>query len=300
MNNLQVDLNGLVLKNPVTMASGTFGCGREYLDFFDPGILGAISVKGITLLERKGNPAPRLHETTMGLLNSVGLQNPGVEHFIAHEIPFLRQYDTKIIANINGSTIEDYRLLADRLDGEDVDSIELNVSCPNVKAGGMSFGTDPTMLRQTVRAVRAATEKHLIVKLTPNVTDIAQMAHICQEEGAQAISLVNTFSGMAIDVQTMKPVFHLVGAGLSGPAIKPLALKKVYEAYASIDIPILGMGGIRQFTDGLEFMMAGATAIAIGTAIFTNPYVVPEIIEAFEKYSQDAPITHIIGIANQK
>ncbi|WP_459130047.1 dihydroorotate dehydrogenase [Guggenheimella bovis] len=299
MSKLSVDLNGLSLKNPVTVASGTFGCGHEYSEFYDLSILGAISVKGITLKERKGNPAPRLHETPMGLLNSVGLQNPGVEHFIKEEIPFLRTFDTKIIANINGSTIEEYVELAGVLDKEDVDSIELNVSCPNVKAGGMGFGTNPKMLEEVVRGVRKATKKHLIVKLTPNVTDIVAMAKIAEREGADCLSLVNTFSGMAIDVKKREPVFYLKGAGLSGPAIKPLALKKVFDVYGEVDIPILGMGGIQNATDAIEFLLAGSSAIALGTSLFSDPLLPLKVIEGIESYLKEDEVKSIIGIAKK-
>lgn len=300
MNNLEVNLNGLILKNPVTVASGTFGCGREYQEYVDLNEIAAISVKGITYLERKGNPAPRLRETPMGLLNSVGLQNPGVEHFIREDIPFLRQFDTKIIANMNGSSLEDYITLADHLKDEDVDSYELNVSCPNVKAGGMGFGTDEGMLRDVVREVRSVLRgRHLMVKLTPNVTSIATMARICEDEGANALSLVNTFSGMSIDVLRGKPDFHLIGAGLSGPAIKPLALKKVYEVYAAVDIPILGMGGISDAGDALEFLMAGSSAIAIGTALFSNPRAPMDVLEGIQAYLQGESVREITGLAHR-
>lgn len=300
MSNLEVNLNGLHLKNPVTVASGTFGCGREYEPYLNLNELGAISVKGITLQERKGNPAPRLRETPMGLLNSVGLQNPGVEHFVEHEIPYLRQFDTKIIANINGSSLEEYETLAKRLSTEDIDSFELNVSCPNVKAGGMGFGTNESMLREVVKQVRMALkDKHLMVKLTPNVTDIQRMAKICEEEGADALSLVNTFSGMSIDINRRKPDFFLKGAGLSGPAIKPLALKKVYDVYGAVDIPILGMGGISDAEDALEFILAGASAIALGTILFTNPKAPIEVLEGIQKYLKGDALTSIIGEAHR-
>ncbi len=298
---LRTTIGTLELKNPVTVASGTFGCGREFAQFFDLSILGAVSVKGITLEPRKGNPPPRLHETPMGLLNSIGLQNPGVEHFIREEIPFLRRYDTKIIANINGNTIEEYRELSSILNREDVDAIELNVSCPNVKEGGMVFGTDKEMLRRAVRAVRSVVTKCLIVKLSPNVTSIADMARICQEEGADAISLVNTFSGMAIDVQSGSPVFHLVGAGMSGPAIKPLALKKVYDVYQAVEVPILGMGGISSGDDAVEFLLAGSSAIAVGTAMFSNPFLPVEILRYLESFTKEKKmgVEHITGLAHR-
>lgn len=298
---LKTSIGPLELKNPVTVASGTFGCGREYSEFFDLSRLGAISVKGITLLPREGNPPPRLHETPMGLLNSIGLQNPGVEHFVREEIPFLRQYDTKIIANVNGNTLEEYRELSSILNKEDVDAIELNVSCPNVKQGGMAFGTDEEMLRQAVRVVRGGVDKCLIVKLSPNVTSISRMATICEEEGADAISLVNTFTGVAIDTQKGRPVFDLVSAGMSGPAIKPLALKKVYDCYASVRLPILGMGGISSTEDALEFLLAGSSAIAVGTALFSDPLLPLNILEGLEGIFKDKGMgaTDVCGLAHR-
>ncbi len=298
---LKTSIGSLELKNPVTVASGTFGCGREYAQFFDLSLLGAISVKGITLKERKGNLPPRLHETPMGLLNSIGLQNPGVEHFIEEEIPFLRQYDTKIIANVNGNTLEEYRELSSILNKEDVDAIELNVSCPNVKEGGMVFGADEKMLRKAVRVVREVVGKCLIVKLSPNVTSISKMARICEEEGADAISLVNTFTGVAIDSRTGRPVFDLVSAGMSGPAIKPLALKKVYDTYQAVKLPILGMGGIASSEDALEFLLAGSSAIAIGTALFSDPLLPVKVLEELTSFFKvrSMRVEEVCGLAHR-
>lgn len=282
--NLMTDLNGLVLKNPVTVASGTFGFGEEFDEFIDLNKLGGISVKGITLNPKEGNPGTRLHETPMGLLNSVGLQNPGVEVFIKKYIPFLRQYDTKIIANINGKNLDEYVKMAKILDQEDVDSIELNISCPNVKDGGLAFGTNPDVVREIVTAVRNATTKHLMVKLSPNVTDIKIIAKIVEECGADAISLINTVTGMAIDVEKKVPILKRKIGGLSGPAIKPIALKNVYEVNQAVDIPILGMGGIMSGRDAMEFTLAGANAIALGTANFINPEISMKVLKEIEDY----------------
>ncbi|MBN2260273.1 MAG: dihydroorotate dehydrogenase [Clostridiales bacterium] len=303
MNRFTVDLNGLILNNPVTVASGTFGFGREFSEFYDLSRLGAISVKGLTLEERLGNPSPRIIETKQGLINSVGLQNPGVEYFIKHEIPFLREFDTKIIANINGDNIDDYGKMAQRLSYEDVDSLEVNISCPNVKNGGMLFGTDPDIAYQVVKRVLENTDKHVIVKLTPNVTDIKVIAKAVEEAGANAISLVNTFSGMKIDIHSQKPVLDRKIGGLSGPAIKPLALKFVYDVYSAVKIPIIGMGGISNSEDAIEFILAGASAIAVGTYNFVNPLVAVEIYDGIEKYMTDrgiATIKELIGLANYK
>lgn len=286
MNNidLSVDLNGLKLKNPVTVASGTFGFGEEFEEFLDLNKIGAISVKGLTLKPKKGNPPPRLHETPMGLLNSIGLENPGVEVFIEKYIPYLRQFDTKIIANINGSNLEEYKKMALILDKEDIDSIELNISCPNVKDGGLAFGTNPKVVRKIVSEIRKCTNKHLIVKLSPNVTDIKEIAIIVEECGADAISLINTVAGMAIDIDKQKSVVKRKVAGLSGPAVKPIAIRKVFEVASCVDIPILGMGGIVCSDDAIEFALAGATAIAIGTGNFINPKTSINVIEGIKNY----------------
>ena len=281
---LKVDLNGLILKNPVTVASGTYGFGREYSEFIDLNCLGAISVKGLTLEPREGNEGVRIAETPMGMINSVGLQNPGVHEFIKNEIPFLRQYDLKIIANINGNTIEEYCEMAKILDREDVDSIELNISCPNVKNGGLAFGTNPQVVREVVRRVRKQTSKHLIVKLSPNVTEIKEIAKIVEEEGANCISLINTVTGMEIDIHKRKTVLQRGIGGLSGQAIKPIAIKLVYDVYQTVKIPILGMGGIMNYEDAIAFMLAGAGAIAIGTGNFVNPNAPIDVLEGIQNY----------------
>lgn len=289
--NLQVNLNGLILKNPVTVASGTFGFGREFSEWFDLNALGAISVKGLTLEPRQGNDAPRVAETPMGMLNSVGLQNPGVESFIREDLPWLRQFDTKIIANINGNTIEEYCAIAQRLSETKIDSLELNISCPNVKAGGMAFGTDPAMVYEVVHAVRKCTTKHLIVKLSPNVKDIRETARAAEAGGADCLSMINTLTGMVIDIETRRPVIARGIGGLSGPAVRPVAVRMVYETYGAVKIPILGMGGIATARDGIEMMLAGATAIALGTILFTNPLAPQEVLLGIESYLERHGLT---------
>lgn len=290
---MTVDLNGLILKNPITVASGTYGFGREYSEFIDLNCLSAISVKGLTLERREGNEGTRMVETPMGMLNSVGLQNPGVHAFIRDEIPFLRTFDLKIIANINGNTIEEYCEMARILSDVNVDSIELNISCPNVKNGGLAFGTTPQTVKQIVREVRKATKGHLIVKLSPNVTDIKEIAQIAEAEGANCLSLINTVSGMSIDIHNRKPFLKRGSGGLSGPAIKPIAIKLVHDVYQSVKIPILGMGGICCYEDAVEFVLAGAKAIAIGTGNFNNPNAPLEILEGMKQYMKHQKITSI-------
>jgi len=281
------------LKNPVTVSSGTFGFGREYTNFFDLSELGAVSVKGLTLKECLGNQPPRIVETKMGIINSVGLQNPGVKYFIENEIPFLKQFNTKIIANINGNYIEEYAELARILDREDVDSIEVNISCPNVKNGGMSFGTDPEVAYKVIKRVRENTNKHIIAKLTPNVTDIRIIAKAVEEAGANAISMVNTFAAMAIDIETQKPILKRKHGGLSGPGIKPIAIKLVFDVYSSVNIPIIGMGGITNTEDAMEFILAGASAVGIGTYNFVNPLSSIEIIDGIKKYMKNKNINDV-------
>lgn len=291
---LSVDLNGLKLKNPITVASGTFGFGREFSDYIDLNILGAIVVKGLTLEKRKGNPTPRIAETPMGMLNSVGLQNPGVDYFIKNELPFLRECDTKIIANINGNTLDEYCEMASILSKTDVDAIELNISCPNVKNGGVSFGRDPEMVYEVTKKVREYCDKYLIVKLSPNVKDIKEIAIASEKAGADCISLINTVIGMAIDIERETTVLARGMGGLSGPAIKPIALRMVYEVYNSVSIPIIGMGGIMDYKDCVEFMLAGANAISIGTGNLINPLITKEIIDGLEEYlkKKDYPSTN--------
>jgi dihydroorotate dehydrogenase (NAD+) catalytic subunit len=281
---LAVNIAGLSLKNPVIAASGTFGFGREYSAFFDLSRLGGIAVKGLTLLPRKGNPPPRIAETPAGILNSVGLQNPGVHAFIDDEIPFLRRYDTAIIANASGNTVEDYEEMVRILSEADVDAIELNLSCPNVKEGCMAFGSTASGIARVVSRVRKLCKKPLIVKLTPNVTDICELACAAEAAGADALSLINTLLGMAIDAKTRRPILGNVMGGLSGPAVKPVALRMVYQVSKAVKIPVIGMGGISNGTDVVEFLLAGASAVMVGTAGFVNPYAWVQAIEGLEQY----------------
>jgi len=275
----------LIMKNPVMTASGTFGFGREYSRLYDLNRLGAITVKGITIEPRRGNPPPRLIETPSGILNSIGLQNPGLEGFIGDELPYLRRLSTPVIVNISGNTIEEYAFLASELDRvEGVSALEVNVSCPNVKEGCMAFGIKKDSLFSVVSAVRKSTTLPVIVKLSPNVRDIAEMAETAENAGADAVSLVNTFLGMAIDIDRKKPLLANTFGGLSGPAIKPIALRMVWEVYERVDIPVIGMGGIMNWKDAVEFILAGAASVAVGTANFVNPTAPLEIIEGIENY----------------
>jgi dihydroorotate dehydrogenase (NAD+) catalytic subunit len=297
---LTVDLNGLVMKNPITVASGTFGFGREYAEYIDLNNLGGIMVKGLTLKPRLGNPSPRVAETPMGMLNSVGLQNPGIEYFLEHEVPFLRQFDTKIIANINGTNIEEYCEIAEVTSRADVDSLELNISCPNVKAGGLAFGTDPEMVYKVTKAVRkAAGNKHLIVKLSPNVKDIKEIALAAEEAGADCLSMINTLTGMVIDINSRKPILARGIGGLSGPAVKPVAVRMVYETAGVVNIPIIGMGGISNYKDAVEFMLAGAGAISIGTANFIDPTVCQKVLNDLTLYLKSNSIESVKELVGQ-
>lgn len=276
---LRVDLAGIPLANPVLVASGTFGYGREMARWFDLRLVGGIVTKGTTLAPRAGNPPPRIAETPAGLLNSIGLENPGVETVIREEIPFLRQFGVPIIVNIAGETVEEYAALAAKLDGvEGVSGLEVNVSCPNVRAGGMLFGTDPAASAAVVRAVRAVTCLPLLVKLTPNVTDIVAVARAAREAGADALTLINTLKGMAIDVRRRRPLLGAISGGLSGPAIKPVALRMVWEVAAAVDLPIVGCGGIMTGRDAVEFLLAGATVVAVGSATLVDPLAAPRIV----------------------
>lgn len=283
---LSVNIAGLKLKNPVIAASGTFGFGREYSDYFDLNLIGGISVKGLTLEPRKGNAPPRIAETPAGILNSVGLQNPGVDEFIRNEIPFLRGFDTGIIANIAGNSIDDYCRIAELLSDSDIDAIELNVSCPNVKEGCLMFGSTAKGIFEVTDAVRKVCKKTLIVKLSPNVTDIAEMARAAETAGADCVSLINTILGMAIDVDSRKPILGNIMGGLSGPAVKPVAVRMVYQVSKAVNIPVIGMGGISNARDAIEFLLAGASAVMIGTAGFVNPYVWVETAEGIKKYME--------------
>lgn len=300
---LSVNIAGVPFKAPVTTASGTFGYGQEYAPFVDLQRLGAITVKGITAEPRQGNSGQRLIETPSGLINSVGLMNPGVEHFIEHALPWLRQQGVPIIVNINGKTVDEYGQLAARLNQvEGIAALEVNISCPNVKEGGMAFGSRPETAQAVVRDVAAVTQLPLIVKLSPNVTDIAGMAKAVEEAGAHAISLINTVLGMAIDLKTRRPILANTFGGLSGPAIRPVALRMVWQVYEATHLPIIGMGGISTWQDALEFIMAGASAVAVGTANFVNPRATMEIIDGLEDYCRQEGVERIaslIGVAHQ-
>ena len=271
---LRVSLAGVELKNPVVAASGTFGFGREYGQFYDLGELWGICVKGLTATRREGNPAPRIAETPMGILNSVGLQNPGVDAFIAEELPFLRQFDTRVIANISGNTPEEYGEMCEKLSAAGVDLIEVNISCPNVKAGGLAYGTRPELAAEvTGEAKRHAGKVPVMVKLSPNVTDITEIARAAADAGADALSLINTLRGMRIDVDTRRPILKMNTGGLSGPAVLPVAVRMVWEVHTAVPhLPILGMGGVSGGEDAAQLMLAGASAVAVGTALFADPY----------------------------
>lgn len=281
---LRVNVAGLRMKNPVIAASGTFGFGREYADYFDLSLIGGISVKGLTLEPRLGNRPPRIAETPAGVLNSVGLQNPGVHRFIEREIPFLRQYDVAVIANASGSTVADYEAIVEILSDADVDCIELNLSCPNVRQGGMTFGSSACGITDVVTAVRKKCRKPLMVKLTPNVTDITEIARAAEAAGADSLSLINTVLGMAIDIETRRPVLGNTVGGLSGPAVKPIALRMVWQVARAVSIPVVGMGGISSGSDAVEFMLAGASAVMIGTAGFVDPMVWPRAVCEMAEY----------------
>jgi dihydroorotate dehydrogenase (NAD+) catalytic subunit len=291
---LGVKIGNLFFKNPVITASGTFGYGTEFKDFFDISKLGGIIVKGTTLEPREGNPYPRMAETPSGMLNSVGLQNKGLDYFEKNIYPVIERYNTNIIVNVNGSFIEDYVSVAERIDKlENIHAIELNISCPNVKMGGMAFGTHPGSAREVIRAVRSVYSKTMIVKLSPNVTDIVEFAKIVEEEGADAVSLINTLLGMAINVKNRKPALSTITGGLSGPAIKPVALRMVWQVARNVKIPVIGIGGIMTATDAIEFILAGATAIQVGTASFTDPLSSLKIVKGIEGYLIENKINNI-------
>ncbi|CEQ31943.1 dihydroorotate dehydrogenase 1B [[Clostridium] sordellii] len=293
MTNLNVKFGNIEFKNPLIMASGTFGFGKEYSEIYDIEKLGGISSKGLTLEKRDGNKGIRVFETPSGMMNSVGLENPGVKGFIENELQFFKDIDTVRIANLGGGTLDDYIKSVELLNDQPIDMIELNISCPNVKAGGMAFGIKNEVAREVVRAVRSKTKLPLIVKLSPNAEDIIGMAKVCEEEGADGISLVNTFKAMAIDINKKKPVFENVYAGLSGPAIKPIAIRMVHEVCKAVNIPVMGMGGIITWQDAIEFIMAGATCIQVGTANFINPRIGLDIIEGIQNYMEEEGINSL-------
>ena len=304
MVNLSFSIGDLHFKNPVLTASGTFGYGPEFDDFLNVSRLGGIVVKGTTLEPREGNLYPRMAETPSGMLNAVGLQNKGVEYFEKFIYPRILSYETNIIVNINGSYIDDYVTLAERINNLDkIPAVELNISCPNVKMGGMAFGTNLDSAREVTRAVRAVYSKKLIVKLSPNVTNIVDFARVVEEEGADSISLINTLLGMSVDVGKMRPSLSTITGGLSGPAIKPVALRMVWQVATAVRIPVIGMGGIMTTSDALEFLLAGASAVQIGTASFIDPQASIKILEGIENYLVDkgfSDIKEIIGYINRK
>ena len=299
MANLKVNIGNLSFRNPVMTASGTFGYGTEFMDFMDLSRIGGVFMKGTTASLREGNSYPRMAETPSGMLNAVGLQNKGVDYFISHIYPEIRKYDTNMMVNVSGSTIEDYVACAEKVnDLEDIPAIELNISCPNVKQGGMAFGTNCQSAAQVVKAVRNVYRKTLIVKLSPNVTDITEIARTVEAEGADAVSLINTIVGMAIDAEKRRPILSTVTGGLSGSCVKPIALRMVYQTYKSVKIPIIGLGGISNATDAIEFILAGSTGIQIGTYNFIDPAISVKVAEGINEYLDRhgfSSVTDIIG-----
>jgi len=291
-----VNICGVELKNPVTTASGTCGFGFDFLDYYQPEDIGAIAVKGLTLAPKLGNPPVRIAETPSGMLNSIGLQNPGVEKFISKELPRLKERGAVVIANIAGSCIDDYCEMARILSDTSVDMIEMNISCPNVKEGGVAFGTNPITIETITSSVRKVCKKPLIVKLSPNVTDITEMARAAEAGGADCLSLINTLLGMRIDIKTRRPVLHNNVGGLSGPAVKPVAVRMVWQVRKVTSLPIIGMGGIATWEDAIEFMMAGANAVSVGCASFDNPYAPIEIVRGIENYLIDNNISDVSDI----
>ncbi|HEC98467.1 MAG TPA: dihydroorotate dehydrogenase [Nitrospirae bacterium] len=295
--NLSVNIGKIGLKNPVMTASGTFGYGEEYAEFVDLAGLGAIVVKGLSLLPREGNPPPRIVETPAGMLNAIGLQNIGVESFIEEKLPFLRQFNVPVIANFFGDSMDEYVGAAERLsDVNGIEGLEMNISCPNKQAGWLVFGTDPETTFEVVSAVREVTDLTLIVKLSPNVTDIALMARVAEDAGADAVSLINTVSGMAIDIKTRRPKLANITGGLSGPAIKPIGIRMVWEVFRAVGIPIIGSGGIMDGEDAIEYMLAGATAVAVGTANFVSPAATMDILSGIKDYMTTYGIKDISSI----
>ena len=298
--NTAVNIAGVELKNPIVTASGTFGFGREFSEFFDLSQLGAVSVKGLTLKPKAGNPPPRVAESASGMLNSVGLQNPGVESFIKDELPFLRGFDVKIIANMAGNTVEDYVEMARILSDADVDMLEVNISCPNVKEGGVAFGVDERAVYEVTSRVKAVSKKPVIIKLSPNVTDIKKIAKAAESGGADALSLINTLLGMRIDIKTRRPILKNNTGGLSGPAVFPIAVRMVHDVYEAVKLPIIGMGGVARGEDAVELMMAGASAVAVGSAALVNPLAPIEIKRGLEKFMEDngvASVSELTGSA---
>lgn len=291
--NTKVSIAGVELKNPITVASGTFGSGMEYDEFVDLNLLGAVTTKGVANVPWPGNPTPRVAETYGGMMNAIGLQNPGIDTFVKRDIPFLKEKDTKIIVNVCGKSTEDYLDVVERLGDEPVDLLEINVSCPNVKEGGIAFGQDPKALYDITKAIKAKAKQPIIMKLSPNVTDITEMAKAAEAAGSDALSLINTLTGMKIDVKRRTFAVANKTAGVSGPAIHPIAVRMVYQVANAVKLPIIGMGGVMNTEDALEMIMAGATAVAVGTANFHNPYATVEIIKGIEEYMQTNGIDDI-------
>jgi len=285
MADLKINIAGLEFKNPVTTASGCFGYGEEFRDFYNPGLLGGIFVKAVTGTNREGNKYPRMAETPSGMLNSVGLQNKGVDHFCAEIYPRIKEFNTRLIVNVAGSTVDEYVTVAEKINElEHIPAIELNISCPNVKLGGMAFGTVPSTATEVTRAVRNVYKKVLMVKLSPNVTSITDMARAAVDGGADVLTLINTILGMSIDPETQRPVLSTLTGGLSGPAIKPIALRMVWQVFKAVKVPVVGLGGIMNASDAIEFMLAGSSVIQVGTANFIDPMVAPKIIEGINEY----------------
>ena len=298
MKSLAVNIAGVTLKNPVMVASGTFGSGEEYSEFVDLSRLGAVVTKGVANVPWPGNPTPRVTEVYGGMLNAIGLQNPGIEVFCKRDIPFLKKYDTKIIVNVCGHTTEEYLEVVDRLADEPVDLLEINISCPNVKEGGIAFGQDPKAVEAITAAVKAHAKQPIIMKLSPNVTDITVMAKAAEAGGADALSMINTLTGMKIDIERQTFALANKTGGMSGPAVKPVAVRMVYQASKAVTIPIIGMGGISCAEDAIEFMLAGAAAVSVGTSNFVNPYTTVEIMKGLEEYMdrhQILDINEIVG-----
>lgn len=291
--NLVVNLGGLTMKNPVTTASGTFAAGMEYSDFVDVSALGAVTTKGVSLNGWEGNASPRIAEVPSGMLNSIGLQNPGVAHLKSEELPWLREQDATTIVNVSGHSFDEYVQVIEALEDAPVDAYEVNISCPNVDAGGMTLGTHVPSVEKVVSLCREATSRPLIVKLTPNVTDITEIARAAEASGADAISLINTLLGMAIDVKRRRPVLARVVGGFSGPAVKPVALRMVWQCSKAVSVPILGMGGVTTGTDAVEFMLAGATAVAVGTANFMNPQATVDVIDGIIDYCEEQGVNDV-------
>lgn len=291
--NLAVNLGGLAMKNPVTTASGTFAAGMEYSDFIDVSALGAVTTKGVSLNGWEGNASPRITEVPSGMLNSIGLQNPGVAHLKSKELPWLREQGATTIVNVSGHSFDEYVQVIEALEDAPVDAYEVNISCPNVDAGGMTLGTHVPSVEKVVSLCREATSRPLIVKLTPNVTDITEIARAAEASGADAISLINTLLGMAIDVKRRRPVLARVVGGFSGPAVKPVALRMVWQCSKAVSVPILGMGGVTTGTDAVEFMLAGATAVAVGTANFMNPQATVDVIDGIIDYCEEQGVNDV-------